>query len=244
MPVPFEPARERRGLARLVRGRGAALREIEDLLARAGRVVEVSVEQVREVGERHGVDLATQLHTGRCGLYRRFLEHCLRDQALSVEEGDELAHLKQLLALSDADAREVHEQVAHSVYGRAIDQVLEDGRLDPEEEAFLRRLGSDLALAEPDASRLLDQGAGRARQRFLSRTLAHDHVFVASSGTTLELRGISETSVERAIGAALEEAARTVPELQDFEVTEIRGALDRGRIARWEVKVRARLPHR
>jgi flavin-binding protein dodecin len=244
MPAPFERPRQRRGLARLVGGRGGALRELEDRLARAERVRDVSVEQVREVAERHGVDLTTQLHTARCGLYRRFLEHCLRDQALTAEEGDELAHLKRLLALPDADAQEVHEQVAHSVYGRAIDQVLEDGRLDPEEDAFLRRLGRQLEVAEPDASRLLDEGSGRARQRFLSRTLAHDHVLVASSGTVLELHGVSAASLEQAIGAALEEAARTVPELQDFEVTEIRGALDHGRIARWEVKVRARLPAR
>jgi len=242
MPVPFELAQERRGLARLVGARGGALRELEDLLARAERVRDVSVDQVRELATRHGVDFATGLRTARRGLYRRLLENCLNDQVLSADENDELAHLKTLLALTNRDAAEVHEQVAQAVYGRAIDQVLEDGRLDPEEAEFLRRLGRDLALAEPDASRLLDEGTGRARQRFVSRTRAHDHVFVASGASTLELHGVSEASLEQAIGAALEEAARAVPELRDFEVTQIRGALEGGRIARWEVTVRARLP--
>ena len=241
MPAPFE-THERRGIALLVGKRRGALRELEDLLARAERVRDVSVDQVRELAERQGVDLTTELRTARCGLYRRFLEHCLQDQSLSAEESDDLAHLKQVLALSDADAAEVHGQVVHSVYGRAIDQVLADGRLDPEEEEFLGRLGRDLALPEPDASRLLDEGTDRARQRFLARTLAHDHVLVASGQSTLELHGVSETSLEHAIATAFEEAARAVPELQDFEVTQIRGALDRGRIARWEVTVRARLP--
>jgi flavin-binding protein dodecin len=130
------------------------------------------------------------------------------------------------------------------VYGRAIDQVLEDGRLDPEEEQFLRRLGRDLELADPEASRLFDEGAGRARQRFLSRTLAHDHVLVAPSGSTLDLEGSSEASLEAAVAAALDEALRRVPELEAFEVTQIRGALEKGRIARWEVRVHARLPAR
>jgi len=242
MPVPFEPTRERRGIPRLLGRRGRALRELEDLLAGADRVRDVSVEQVRAVGERHGVDLATELRTARCALYRRLLEQCLEDQSLSAEESEELAHLKQLLALTDADAGAVHDQVARAVYGSAIDHVLADGRIDPEEAEFLRRLGRDLALAEPEARHLLDEGAGRARQRFLSRTAAHDHVLVAAGQTVLELHGASESSLEHAVGAALEEAARRVPELEDFEVTQIRGALDRGRIARWEVTVRARLP--
>jgi flavin-binding protein dodecin len=242
MPVPFESTPERRGIGRLAGRRSRALGELEDLLARAARVRDVPLESVREIGVRHGVDLAAELHTARCGLYRRFLEHCLQDQELSTEESDELAHLKMLLALPDADAADVHEQVAHSVYGRAIDQVLDDGRIDPDEADFLRRLGRDLALPESDASRLLDEGTGRARQRFLERTVAHDSFFVAAGQSTLELRGVSDVSLERAIAAALDEAARSVPELQDFEVTQISGALDRGRIARWEVSVRARLP--
>ena len=242
MPRPFEPTPGRRGIARLAGRRTRALGDLEDLLARADRARDVTVEQVREIGALHSVDLATELHTARAGLYRRFLEYCLQDQLLSAEESDELAHLQQVLALSDADAGRVHEQVAHDVYGRAIDQVLADGRVDPEEAEFLRRLGRDLALPEPQASRLMDEGSGRARQRFLSRTLAHDNVLVASGPPVLELQGVSEKSLEHAIAAALEEAARSVPELTDFEVTQIRGALDRGRIARWEVTVRARMP--
>jgi flavin-binding protein dodecin len=242
MPFPFEPAAERSGLARFVGARGAALRSLEDLLARAERVRDVSVDQVHELAARHGVDLSKKLHTARCGLYRRFLEHCLLDQALSEEESEELTHLKRLLGLTDPDAAGIHEQVARSVFGCAIDQALEDHRLDPEEEEFLRRLGRDLELAEPEATHLLDEGAARARQRFMSRTLAHDSVFVAAQGRTLELRGTAQGSLEQAIGTALAEATRAVPDLQHFEVTKIRGELDRGHIARWEVTVRAALP--
>jgi flavin-binding protein dodecin len=242
MPLPFQPTPEPRGIARLVGRRSRALRELEDLLARAERLRDVTPDQVRELAARHGVDLARELGTARRGLYRRLLEHCLQDQLLSAEESDELAHLRQALSLPDADAAEVNEQVAHAVYGRAIDQVLADGRVDPEEAEFLRRLGRDLALAEPEASRLLDEGAGRARDRFIARTAAHDSAFVAPGRSTLELHGTSETSIEQAVAAAVEEAARAVPALADFEVTQIRGTLDRGRIVRWEVSVRAHLP--
>jgi flavin-binding protein dodecin len=88
----------------------------------------------------------------------------------------------------------------------------------------------------------MDEGTGRARQRFVARTAAHDSAFVAPSGAVLDLHGVSDASIEQAVAAALEEAARAVPDVAEFEVTQIRGALDRGRVVRWEVSVRARLP--
>src|SRR6185295_9209445 len=60
MPAPFE-THERRGIALLVGKRRGALRELEDLLARAERVRDVSVDRVRELAERQGVDLTTGL---------------------------------------------------------------------------------------------------------------------------------------------------------------------------------------
>jgi hypothetical protein len=223
----------------MVGNRRACIREIEDLLAQAASVRDVTPEQVAGIATQHGVDLRTRLGTARRELYRRLLEYCLADQELSGEETADVEHLRRVLLLADADAAEVHDQVARAVYGQAIDQVLADHRLDPEEAEFLRRLGGALAIPEAERDHLYDEGSRRARHRFLERALAHDSVLVAGRNRALELSGSSARSVEDAIESALAEAGRAVPDLRHFEVTRIRGALECGSVARWEVSLRA-----
>jgi flavin-binding protein dodecin len=196
---------------------------------------------VAEVAARHGVDLGARLRTARKNLYRRFLEHCLLDGALSEDESADLVHLRGLLHLEDEDVARLHDDVAIAVYGEAVGQVLQDHKLDPDERAFLERLRGDLGLAPDVASRLYEQGSEAARQRYLQRTLTHDSMLVAAHGARLELTGSSEKSLEDAVRSALEEATRAVPELRWAEVREIRTDLAHGRIARWHVKLRAGL---
>ena len=236
---PFVRRPAETGLRRLAGNRRACIREIEELFAQAARVRDVTHEQVTDVAIRHGVDLGARLVTARRDLYRRLLEHCLADQELSEEETADIDHLRQVLLLSDADAAEVHDRVAHAVYGQAIEQVLADYRLDPEEAEFLRRLGGTLALPAEERDHLYGEAERRARQRFLERTMVHDSALVAGRSTVLELSGSSARSLEDAIQSALAEAVRAVPELHHFEVTKIQGALESGSVARWEVLLRA-----
>jgi flavin-binding protein dodecin len=242
---PFEvrDAPKEGPLARIFGGRGGggAIAEIETLLARAPRVREVSAESVAAVTARHGVELGTRLRTARKNLYRRFLEHCLNDGALSADENADLVHLRALLHLEQDDVSRLHDDVATSVYGEAVDHVLQDHRLDADERAFLERLRGDLGLAPDVAARLYEQGSEAARQRYLQRAVVPDSVIVRSAGARLELVGASDKSLEDAVRAALDEALRAVPRLTSAEVREIRTDLADGRIARWRVKVRAAL---
>ena len=240
MTKPFERRPAETGLRRLAGNRRACIREIEDLLAQAESVRDVTPEQVSGIATQYGVDIRTRLGTARRELYRRLLEHCLADQELSEEETADVEHLRRVLLLADTDAAEVHDQVARAVYGQAIDQVLADHRLDPEEAEFLRRLGGALALPDAEQDHLYDEGTRRARQRFLQRTLAHDSVLVAGRDRVVELSGSSTRSLEDAIQRAFADAVLAVPDLRHFEVTKIHGALEAGTVARWEVSLRAR----
>jgi flavin-binding protein dodecin len=221
------------------RRRSNSIREIEDLLARARRVVDVSPEQVRAVAERYKVDLTCRFCGARRELYRRFLEHCLDDNAISSEETDDLGHLQAILCLEDREVAEIHDEVARGLYGAAIEQVLEDHRLEPAEEAFLQRLRGELRLADDVADDLYAVGERRSRQRFLERTASHDHVFVAPRERSLRLWGTSAEGLEDAIHNALADALRTVPDLLGrFEVTRIQGEIEGGRVASWKVEVK------
>jgi len=216
-------------------GSRRAVAEIEGLLASATRISDVAPESVEQISKRHGIDLERRIAGPRRNLYRRFLEHCLLDCALSPEENADLAHLQRLLRLDHADAERVHDEVAQAVYGRAVSEVLRDQQLDPEERSFLERIGANLALDPKVTARIYEQGADQSRARYLARARTHTSALLASPTSTLELPGSSEHSLEDAIRAALAEAARALPGLASARVREIRTDVQAGRVVRWHV---------
>jgi len=54
----------------------------------------------------------------------------------------------------------------------------------------------------------------------------------------IELTGTSETSIEEAVNNALARASKTLRELRWFEVTEIRGAIEDGKVGQWQVTLK------
>ncbi|HYQ37773.1 dodecin family protein [Pseudomonas sp. MAP12] len=54
----------------------------------------------------------------------------------------------------------------------------------------------------------------------------------------IELVGSSRTSIEDAINNALAEAAKTVHNMDWFEVVETRGHIANGKVAHWQVTVK------
>lgn len=245
MVEPFHSASPSRSgmLARLRRRRPARKveRELWQLLGEASRLRDVSVEQIDWICARSGAGLFRDLAPLRSALYRRFLEHCLLDCALSPEERAELGHLRLLLGLSEQEAAEVHDGVAKAVYGDALDQVLEDHRCDPEEEHFLAGLREDLRLADEVAVRLREEAVRRARDRFVSGAAVHDSLYVTSRHAVIELEGESAESLEDAIRDALVRACETLEGLAEAQLAEARVLLEAGEVKEWRVKMRAML---
>jgi flavin-binding protein dodecin len=55
----------------------------------------------------------------------------------------------------------------------------------------------------------------------------------------VELTGSSPTGIEDAVQVALAKAAQTVRNIRWFEVTEMRGHVVEGKVAHWQVTVKA-----
>jgi dodecin len=55
----------------------------------------------------------------------------------------------------------------------------------------------------------------------------------------VELVGTSETSISKAIDGAISKAGETVRHLGWFEVTQIRGRIDKGKIENYQVTLKA-----
>ncbi len=60
-----------------------------------------------------------------------------------------------------------------------------------------------------------------------------DHVY-----KLLELTGSSPTSIEDAVSNALARAAKTIRNMQWFQVVETRGQIADGRVSRWQVTLK------
>ena len=61
-----------------------------------------------------------------------------------------------------------------------------------------------------------------------------DHVY-----KKLELTGSSKTSIEDAVANALSKASETVRNIHWFEVVETRGHVEAGKVAHWQVTIKA-----
>lgn len=56
---------------------------------------------------------------------------------------------------------------------------------------------------------------------------------------TLELTGSSPTSIEQAVETALAKASETVRNIHWFEIVETRGHVENGKVAHWQVTLKA-----
>jgi flavin-binding protein dodecin len=61
-----------------------------------------------------------------------------------------------------------------------------------------------------------------------------DHVY-----KTVELTGSSPSGIEDAVQTAIEKAAQTVRNIRWFEVIEVRGHVADGKVAHWQVSLKA-----
>lgn len=59
---------------------------------------------------------------------------------------------------------------------------------------------------------------------------------------TIELTGMSSTSIEEAVALAVSRAAVTVSGIYAVQVADVRAVVEDGAIARWKVKIKATFP--
>lgn len=240
MATPFERSESTKGgIAVLRRRTSVTLEGIEDLLAEASCVRDVTSAMVSQLCEQRRIDLASRLVRGRRQLYRRYLRHCFDDKVLSDDERADLAHLRALLHLSPEDLSAIHDEVAVEVYGEAVQEVLDDFRLDDDEANFLRGLRGQLGLTNDRAERIMQEERSVARSRALSQAESRDRQFIEHRAAAGEFTGRSNGSLEDAVEDALAKAALAIPSLHWFEVSHIAGYVGDGKTESWHVTLRA-----
>jgi flavin-binding protein dodecin len=212
---------------------------VEALLVGASRIAGVTAADVTAACKSVKLDSARQIRKECKVLYGRYLDYCFEDKMLSPEETADLAHLQQILQLSDSDVSVVQDDVSIAVYGQAVTEVLEDLRIDPNEAEFLRRLREELQLSDTKAQRILEDGTRDAHGRALREASASDDTFAERREPAGDFTGRSKDGLEAAVNDALGKANLAIPQLQWFEVSQISGYVDNGSASQWYVILQA-----
>lgn len=133
--------------------RGAQI-ELENLLARADHLLDVTAEEIEPIERRYDLDLSLVLPGHLEALFIRYLRYCLQDERMADDEVTELVHLKRLLRITDRRARELHDAIAGVIYQTALVDRLSKWGLRPDHETFLSELREAMLLSDEHVDRL------------------------------------------------------------------------------------------
>ena len=195
---------------------------INNLLARAAQVTDVTADEVRTVTDRYKTAL-THLHVAdRVALYARYDAYALKDDEVYDEEAQDLKHLQALLALTAEQAAHVHLEHAGRIYQEQVDNAISAGRFTDDARQALQRLAKYLALSEDDAHGVFMERVGRllnerARRMAANHKIAPDQE--AALATFAEELGVN--LVYDSKDRALLEKYRLMWRIEDGDIPEV-----------------------
>ncbi len=148
------------------------LAAVYQILAESPTIQSVSREDVSHILARYRTHNTIALEAELAGLYRQYLRHCLADRFLTNAEIADLAHLANVLGLSEETVATAREEVARQLYGSESAAAVEDGRVDAVEWEWLSYLRDYVQLPEPVAHSIFADAAERAYRKFLHEAIA------------------------------------------------------------------------
>ena len=162
----------------------AALVELSNRIAEAGRASAVGADDVKAIEARYGVRIGALRADGRV-MYARYLRHFLEDDALNDEEREDLSALERLLSLAPADRDAVRTSVAAALYALRSAEAVADGRVDEDERARLDRIKRELGIDAGRAAAILTDQS-QARVDAAARSAAQDQRLSATEAAELQ----------------------------------------------------------
>jgi Holliday junction resolvasome RuvABC ATP-dependent DNA helicase subunit len=177
---PFQPRNiEKAGaFGRLLgsRPRRNALIELNNRLAAAAAVTDVTLSDVEGLNATFGVDLHEMFAGEVRELYDDALTFYLVDDELSDADQAALAHLRDLFGLTAEDAVRRHYEAAAKSFRKAVGDVLSDRRVSTSETARLKRLTAALELPVALAREIVIEQTLRVLREMAESALADDRL--------------------------------------------------------------------
>ncbi|MCG2769116.1 MAG: hypothetical protein ABIK79_02390 [Chloroflexota bacterium] len=118
--------------------------EVNNLLAQAERLMDVSPEGVDHIGEKYEVDVRKKRRKGLTGLHKEHMSFCL-ERGVADEEIAELSHLEALFDLDEKAVKKARKECADGY----LESIMADERITPEESERLDLAMSNLGMTIP-----------------------------------------------------------------------------------------------
>jgi len=125
-----------------------ALVEINNTIATAGNVLEVSRSHIQGILTKYGVDSLEVFSADLENIYKLFMAHWLTDFNFTDDEVESMWHLKELLNVSDDMHNTIFLDLGSTIFSRESEKAYSDLQLSQEEKEHLDRIATVLELPD------------------------------------------------------------------------------------------------
>lgn len=148
---------ERNGLWRSLlglRNPANAFVDLNNELAAAARVQDVTLDSVERINAEYGIDMHAKCSAALEEAYAGALRQSLRDRKFSQQEVDGLRHIQSLFGIGPSRVRAILKDVGARSYESTLKDALRDSSVTGAEKAFLDRLSRTFELPEDVTRRI------------------------------------------------------------------------------------------
>ncbi len=154
-----------------------ALIEINNLFAKNEKdLTKVTLEQIEKITEKYNLKLNKKFKFLRLELFKKYINHCLKDQKIDEDEIKTFLHLKKLLHLTDTEIKKILSFETKKIYNSEVKKAVEDGILTTEEKNNLEKLKKNLLINDNLAQEILKQNSERILSDFINDAISDERL--------------------------------------------------------------------
>lgn len=185
-----------------------AIIEINNLFASKQKDIEqISIDDIIEIANKYKVNLKNKFRDLRLELFQTYLHYCLIDSKLEDSEILSLAHIRNILLLTEKDVETQIEIETEKLYSKNVENAVSDGKLTESERKNLERLRKDLLISESVSSKIYEKSAKEILQKFIDGAISDERLspeeeieineIATSLGINLKINEVSKYALER-----------------------------------------------
>ena len=139
-------------------------------------LTKVSLEQIQEITEKYKLKLNKKFKALRLDLFRKYIDHCLKDHAIDENEINTFLHLKKLLHLTDLEIKQVLNVETKKLYDQEVKSAVSDEILTQEEKDNLNLLKKKLLLSDQVADDILKINSDKILTDFINNAISDERL--------------------------------------------------------------------
>ncbi len=153
-------------------------------------ITSISVEQVDQIAQKYKFNIAKKFKKERIELFESYLDYCLLDKKIDVDNLVVLNHIRDILQLDRKDTEDLMQQKAQCCFEAEVSKLLSGGVCTDETKTVLEGIADDLQLSEKVAQETFATVAQESMQRYLAPIIEAERL---SPGQEIELYAFAKS---------------------------------------------------